>query len=124
MRAILTTSVAVVAAIGFSACGFGEEGITVSESDPDYKGAQLFSANCSGCHTLSAAGAEGTGNQSARVQGPNLDEREETVKSALFAIQNGGFSGAVMPQNIVVGDEAEEVAGFVAKYSGSEAGDE
>lgn len=124
MRAILTTSVAVAAVIGLSACGFGEEGITISESEPEYKGAQLFSANCSGCHTLSAAGAEGTGNRSARVQGPNLDELEETEKSALFAIQNGGFSGAVMPQNIVVGDEAAEVAGFVAKYSGSEAGDE
>ena len=110
--------------IGLSACGFGEQGITVSENEPEYRGAELFAANCSGCHTLSAAGAEGTGNQSARVQGPNLDQRQETVKSALFAIENGGYSGAIMPQNIVVGDEAQEVADFVAKYSGSEAGDE
>lgn len=124
MRAILTTSVAVAAVIGLSACGFGEQGITVSESEPEYRGAQLFAANCSGCHTLSAAGAEGTGNQSARAQGPNLDQRQETLKSSLFAIQNGGYSGAIMPQNIVVGDEAREVAEFVAKYSGSEAGDE
>ena len=39
----------------------------------------------------------------------------------LFAIQNGGFSGAIMPQNIVVGKEAEEVAKFVAKYAGDDA---
>jgi len=58
-----------------------------------------------------------------RTQGPNLDQRTETYDDALFAIQNGGFSGAIMPQNIVVGDEAEALAKFVAEYSGSEAGE-
>ena len=53
-----------------------------------------------------------------RTQGPNLDQRTETYDDALFAIQNGGFSGAIMPQNIVVGSEAEAVARFVAKYAG------
>ena len=38
----------------------------------------------------------------------------------LYAIRNGGFSGAIMPQNIVVGDEAEAVAEFVAEYAGSD----
>ena len=36
----------------------------------------------------------------------------------LYAIQNGGFSGSIMPQNIVVGDEARAVAEFVAEYAG------
>ena len=31
----------------------------------------------------------------------------------LFAIRNGGFSGAIMPANIVVGDDAEAVADSV-----------
>lgn len=92
------------------------------KSSPDYEGAQLFAANCAGCHTLAPAGAQGTGNRGTRVQGPNLDERSEDYDSALYAIQNGGFSGAIMPQNIVVGEEAEKVARFVAKYAGSEAG--
>ena len=39
----------------------------------------------------------------------------------LYAIRNGGFSGAIMPQNIVVGDDAQEVAQFLAKYSGLQA---
>ena len=56
-----------------------------------------------------------------RVQGPNLDQRQEQYDDVLFAIRNGGFSGAIMPQNIVVGDDAEQVARFVAKYAGSEA---
>ena len=123
MRAILSTSLAVAAILGLSACGFGEEGISVSKSEPEYKGAQLFAANCSGCHTLSAAGAQGTGNRGTRTQGPNLDQRKETLVSALFAIENGGYSGAIMPQNIVVGDEADAVARFVAKYSGTDSGE-
>jgi mono/diheme cytochrome c family protein len=112
---------AVVATLVLAACGFGEEGISVSKDDPDYNGAVLFATNCSGCHTLSAAGSQGTGNRSARTQGPNLDQRTETYDDALFAIQNGGFSGAIMPQNIVVGEEAEALARFVAKYSGKDA---
>jgi mono/diheme cytochrome c family protein len=112
---------ALLAALALAACGFGEEGIAVSEDDPDYGGAVIFATHCSGCHTLSAAGTQGTGNRSVRTQGPNLDQRTETYDDALFAIQNGGFSGAIMPQNIVVGDEAEALARFVAKHAGSEA---
>jgi len=110
---------AVVAALALAACG--EEGISVSKEDPNYNGAVLFATHCSGCHTLSAAGTQGTGNRSVRTQGPNLDQRTETYDDALFAIQNGGFSGAIMPQNIVVGSDAEALARFLAKYAGSEA---
>jgi mono/diheme cytochrome c family protein len=120
MRPVLIIGL-IAAAFGLSACGFGEEGISVSKDDSEYNGAVLFANNCSGCHTLGAAGSQGTGNRGERTQGPNLDQRTETYDDALFAIQNGGFSGAIMPQNIVVGEEAEEVAKFVAKYAGSEA---
>ena len=121
MRPAIATALAVVAVLALAACGFGEEGIAVSEEDPDYNGAVLFATRCSGCHTLGAAGTQGTGNRSVRTQGPNLDQRTETYEDALFAIQNGGFSGAIMPQNIVVGEEAEALARFVAKYAGTEA---
>jgi mono/diheme cytochrome c family protein len=121
VRPALVTALAVAAALGLAACGFGEEGVSVSKSSPDYEGAQLFATHCAGCHTLSAAGTQGTGNRGLRTQGPNLNQRNETYEDALFAIQNGGFSGAIMPQNIVVGKEAEEVARFVAKYAGEQA---
>ena len=81
----------------------------------------LFAERCSGCHTLDAAGAEGSANRALRNQGPNLDERVETLEDVLYAIRNGGFSGAIMPQNIVVGDDAEAVAEFVAEYAGERA---
>jgi mono/diheme cytochrome c family protein len=111
----------VAAALGISACGFGEEGLAVKSGEPHYNGAVLFAQHCSGCHTLSAAGTQGSGNRGQRTQGPNLNQREESTNDVLFAIRNGGFSGAIMPQNIVVGKEAEEVADFVAKYAGSDA---
>jgi len=117
----MITAMAILAALGLAACGFGSEGISVSKNGPDYQGAVLFATHCSGCHTLSAAGTEGTGNRGLRTQGPNLNGRTETYEDALFAIQNGGFSGAIMPQNIVVGRDAEAVARFVAKYAGTEA---
>ncbi|HYG96100.1 MAG TPA: c-type cytochrome [Solirubrobacterales bacterium] len=121
MRPVLLIGI-LVAALGLSACGFGEEGISVSKEETvNHEGAVLFANACSGCHTLSAAGSQGSGNRGERTQGPNLDQRVETYDDVLFAIQNGGFSGAIMPQNIVVGEEAKKVASFVAKYAGSEA---
>jgi len=121
VRLALITATALLAALGLAACGMGEEGISVSKSDSNYNGAVLFATHCSGCHTLSAAGSQGSGNRGVRTQGPNLNQRTESYDDALFAIQNGGFSGAIMPQNILVGEEAEAVARFVAKYAGDEA---
>ena len=121
LRTLLAPTAALAAALAFGACGTA--GIQVASDDPTYDGAVLFSERCSGCHTLEAAGAQGSANRALRNQGPNLDQRVETVEDVLYAIRNGGFSGAIMPQNILVGDEAEEVARFVAKWSGSEATD-
>ena len=115
MRGVLPLiAVAAVATVA----GCGTEGVELSDNDPDFEGAQLFAERCSGCHTLSAAGTQGTANRSERVQGPDLDLRTETVEDVIYAIRNGGFSGAIMPQNIVVGEDAEKVAAFVAKYAG------
>jgi mono/diheme cytochrome c family protein len=113
------TTAAAAAALVLAACG--TEGISVSKSDPTYHGAVLFSQRCAGCHTLSAAGTQGSANRAVRVQGPNLNQRAETFGDVMFAIRNGGFSGAIMPQNVVTGQEATEVAQFVSKYAGSNA---
>jgi mono/diheme cytochrome c family protein len=121
VRAALVIALVIAAALGLTACGFGTEGVAVSKDDPNHEGAVLFSTHCASCHTLSAAGTQGSGNRGERTQGPNLNEREESEEDVLFAIQNGGFSGAIMPQNIVVGKEAEQLAEFVAKYAGQAA---
>ena len=115
-------------ALAVAACAFaascGEEGIELSKSDPDYEGAKIFQQRCSGCHTLAAAGTEGSAvdpNDREYKDGPNFNQRKEEKDQVLFAIENGGFSSGPMPQDIVVGEEAEKVADFVAKYSGREA---
>jgi mono/diheme cytochrome c family protein len=118
VRPVLVLTFAIATASVLGACG--TESIEVAEDDPAHEGAALFAERCSGCHTLKAAGSQGSANRALRNQGPNLDERTETVDDVLFAIRNGGFSGAIMPQNILVGDEAQAVAEFVAEYAGSE----
>ena len=114
--ALLLIAVAAVAA----ATGCGTQGIQVSSDDPTHEGAEIFAQRCSGCHTLTPAGTEGTANRSERVQGPNLDQRHETMADVIYAIRNGGFSGAIMPQNIVVGADTQKVAAFVSKYAGQD----
>ncbi len=112
----------VVGAACLSACG--TQGIQVSKSSPYRKGAELFLQRCSGCHTLATVGAEGSATSikdRLRTNGPNFNFRKEQYGQVLYAIRNGGFSGAVMPQNIVVGTEAQAVAEFLAKYSGLQA---
>jgi mono/diheme cytochrome c family protein len=118
VRPALALTATIAAGLLLGACG--TEGISVSEDDPTHEGAVLFAERCSGCHTMKAAGTQGSANRALRNQGPNLDERTETVDDVLYAIRNGGFSGAIMPQNIVVGDQAQAVAEFVAEYAGSE----
>jgi mono/diheme cytochrome c family protein len=113
---------AAAAVAGIAACG--EQDIQLAKSNPDYEGAQIFQQHCSGCHTLAAAGTEGsTTNPNDReyVDGPNFNARKEQKDQILYAIENGGFSSGPMPQDIVVGEDAQKVADFVAKYSGSEA---
>ena len=121
-KLLATLAAAAVAAVGVSACG--TQGIQLSKSSPDYKGAALFLQRCSGCHTLSVVGAEGSATSikdRLRTNGPNFDFRKEEYSQVLYAIRNGGFSGAIMPQNIVLGVQAQQVATFLAKYSGLQA---
>jgi mono/diheme cytochrome c family protein len=107
-----------------TACG--TEKISVPPSDVAlHEGAVLFNQRCGGCHTLSYAGTRGSAENVRTAQfnnGPNFDIRcERPVARVLYAIENGGFSGVIMPQNVVVGQQARDVAEFVATYSGRKA---
>jgi mono/diheme cytochrome c family protein len=118
-RRLLAGCVLAVASLAFAACG--EQGIQLAEDDPNYRGAELFNEHCAGCHTLSAAGAQGSATDVGSTElkdGPNFDDRKEDVESVLYAIRNGGFSSSPMPQNLVTGEEAQAVAEFVARCSG------
>jgi mono/diheme cytochrome c family protein len=122
MKVLAMTIGALACALLLGACG--SQGIQLPKSSPYYRGAVLFRDHCSGCHTLGVVGAEGSAtNISNRVKtnGPNFDFRKENVENVLYAIRNGGFSGAIMPENVVVGPNAQAVAAFLAKYAGLQA---
>ena len=122
LRILLSTVAVAGATTAIASCG--SEGVQLASSDPNYKGAEIFANHCAGCHTLSVAGTQGSAyNVRTREykDGPNFDQRKEQVGDVLYAIRNGGFSSGPMPQNIVVGKEAEEVARFVAENSGKQA---
>ena len=101
--------------------GCGEQGIQLAKSDSNYDGAKIFEQRCSGCHSLSSAGAQGSSSDvddREYKDGPNFNQREEDYEEILYAIRNGGFSSGPMPQNIVTGKEAEEVARYIEEFSG------
>jgi mono/diheme cytochrome c family protein len=89
-------------------------------------GRDLFDTNCGACHTLYAAGTDGN-------FGPDLDELlaptgepadPSSLKSAqervLNAIDNGVDSSTPgrMPGGILAGEQARQVAEFVASEAG------
>src|SRR3954454_6981493 len=106
-----------------SGCG----GLT-DQGDDVVNGKQLFVAKCGACHVLGRAGTKG-------VTGPNLDQaftraREDGFGQSTFKgvvhrqIQQPargpqvdpatGKTLPLMPANLVSGDDAEDVAAYVA----------
>jgi mono/diheme cytochrome c family protein len=67
--------------------------------------------SCGGCHTLSAAGSSGT-------TGPNLDDLAPSRAAVLAAIEKGGRGTGAMPPKLLSGEEARQVADFVARSAG------
>jgi mono/diheme cytochrome c family protein len=118
----VTITVLLVSALALGACG--SQGVAIPKASSYYRGAVLFREHCSGCHTLSVVGAQGSATSiknRVRTNGPNFNIRNENVEQVLYAIENGGFSGAIMPENIVLGDEAKAVAQFLSHYAGRDA---
>jgi mono/diheme cytochrome c family protein len=126
-RAILVLLACLGVVLGTAACG--TERVSVPKSDPtyasDHSAAELFAQRCAGCHTLSYAGTHGSGANPRTyeaINGPNFNVRcERPAIRVLYAIENGGFSGAYMPPNIFVGAQARAVAMFVSRFAGRQA---
>jgi hypothetical protein len=120
-RVLLIAASLAATAGGVAACG--SEGISSSLNDEQHAAAEIFTERCGGCHTLGVAGTQGSATNVRTREykdGPNFDQRKVTENCALYAIRNGGFSSGPMPQNIVVGAEAQALARFLAQESGSD----
>ena len=100
--------------------GCGTEGLASSENAA--QGERLFTQKCASCHTLAAAGAEGTA-------GPNLDDAlgplrtpelggfdESTIRQVVH--DQILYSAPPMPAGLVKGEDADAVAAFVASVAG------
>ena len=125
MPKIATLALAAALAVGGTACG--TRNVNLDKQDQGNgsinNGAHLFAERCSGCHTINSAGARGSKPEKQRASGertngPNFNVRKENKDDILYAIRNGGFSGAIMPANVVVGSDAQDVANYLSKYAG------
>ena len=105
----------VAAAVGVAASGCGS---TVSGGDPNLaNGKRLFVSQCGSCHILGRAGSKG-------VTGPNLDAayrqalRDGFPRSTYEGVTHRQIlypdTMGVMPANLVTGQNARDVAAYVA----------
>jgi cbb3-type cytochrome c oxidase subunit III len=112
----LALGLIVVAALVAGGCGTG--GKATSKGDTA-NGQKLFVAKCGGCHTLAAANTSGT-------TGPNLDDafggdRSQGFKQSTFenvVLDQIRQAAPPMPKNLVKGQDAVDVAAFVAANAG------
>jgi plastocyanin len=113
---LLALPVALLAGVA-GVVGCGSRG-----SHPDLiNGKTLFTQKCGACHTLARAGTKG-------IQGPNLDaafavDRAQGFKSSgIEGVVHNQIShvrrGSIMPNNLVTGDDARDVAAYVGYAAG------
>jgi mono/diheme cytochrome c family protein len=94
------------------------------------QGKSLFETNCGNCHALYAAGTDGNFAPdldellapNGPPEGPSAQEAIESTESrVLNAIEEGVDSTTtpgLMPGGIISGEQAKEVAEFVARTAG------
>jgi len=105
--------VAVVSAVNSNEDNIPEADVAAL-TDAEKRGRELFGDRCSNCHTLEAANAV------AQV-GPNLDQLRPPKALVLDAIENGRARGnGQMAADLYEGQDADDVASFVAKAVGQE----
>ena len=115
---------AVAAALLASGCG-STVGYSNGNGDRS-RGKELFTQKCGSCHTLADAGTTGQ-------VGPNLDYAflesrrnglgESTVEQVVrgqiaYPISKTSTGAPGMPQNLLSGQDAEDVASYVASVAG------
>ena len=77
-KAKLARAVAIAAASALAISACSSQSIKLAKDSPYRQGAELFLTHCSGCHTLSLVGAEGSASSvqgRLRTQAPNFNFR-------------------------------------------------
>jgi cbb3-type cytochrome c oxidase subunit III len=122
-RRFLLATVGLVAGLAATGCG---SVAAEQEAGSAFAGKTLFTQQCGSCHTLADAGTKGT-------IGPNLDEAfvnvreqgydESTIKDVVrgqiaYPTEEPPAGNPGMPPNLVTGDDAWDVAAYVASVAG------
>ncbi len=107
-----------IAALVLAGCGTGGKALSPSHADQG-NGQKLFQSTCGGCHVLAAAGSSGT-------SGPNLDAafgpsrkqgfKQNTIQNVV--LDQIRIAAPPMPKNLVTGQDAQDVAAYVAAVAG------
>ncbi len=130
LQALAVVLLATAAALGLAACG---DTVGYSDGSGDrIRGKELFVQGCGSCHTLADAGTTGT-------IGPNLDYAflqsriDGLGESSIVQVVRGQMAYPVvdpapeapgLPADIFVGQDAEDVASYVASVAGLDANGE
>jgi cbb3-type cytochrome c oxidase subunit III len=112
-----------IAALVLASCGTGGKAVSPSHADQG-NGQKLFQSTCGVCHALAAAGSSGT-------SGPNLDaafgpSRKQGFKQSTIqnvVLDQIRLAAAPMPKNLVTGEDAQDVAAYVAAVAGQGGGE-
>ena len=121
-------ALALAASLLLAACG-DTVGYTKASSGDRIHGKELFKQGCGSCHTLADAGTTGT-------IGPNLDYAflqsrknglgEDTILQVVrgqmaYAVTTPSTGAPGMPRDIFTGQDADDVATYVASVAGLDA---
>jgi mono/diheme cytochrome c family protein len=111
-RTFLAAALTAVALVVAAGCGGGDDGGGETQTGVDSSGgAKVFAdAGCGNCHTLAAAGANGT-------TAPNLDELQPSAESVERQVRSGG-GGMPSFEDQLSDEEIRQVAEFVASSAG------
>jgi len=128
LQVVVLLVLSLVGALGLAACG-GTVGYTDASSGDKIHGKELFKQGCGSCHTLADAGTTGT-------IGPNLDYAflqsrkdglgEDTILQVVrgqmaYAVTKPSTGSPGMPRDIFTGQDADDVATYVASVAGLDA---
>jgi mono/diheme cytochrome c family protein len=120
----------VAAALGLAACG---DTVGYSEGSGDrIRGKELFVQGCGSCHVLADAGTTGTIGPNldyafvqSRIDGLGQDTIQQVVRGQIaYPVVDPPTDAPGMPANIFEGQDAEDVATYVASVAGLDANGE
>jgi cbb3-type cytochrome c oxidase subunit III len=126
-QAVALVVLTLVGALGLAACG-DTVGYSTGSGDK-IRGKELFTKGCGSCHTLADAGTTGKIGPNldyafvqSRIDGLGQDTILQVVRGQIaYPVTTPSTGAPGMPANIFEGQDAEDVAAYVASVAGLDA---